>query len=418
MSDTITTFTQALKEYYSPDMVENLIIKDQPFYAKVKKDNNFVGKDYYRVPMVWAPSAGVSSNFTKGMANALATSNQVNEFQVKRVKTYSFGYIDAELILAADGKASAFVDAAKLTVDNIIVNLSRDIGICMYRDGWGTRGQIKTGSAVTGKTITLSRASDAFNFEVGQRLDVTAAIGSAAAARAHGTSTNALIVTGVDRDAGILTFAYNVNDATNGIPAIAADDYICLEGDISTSKVKLTGLAGWLPDTMPSSGDSFYGLDRSVDTRLAGLRLDASGGLTLIEALNKAVVKVAQVGGKADTALVSFPTYANIINALEGKFRYTEHGEGDIGFTGIEVLTSRGKVDVLPDVNCPDDHMYVLQLNTWKLCSLKEDLHRISEDGLEMLRSSSADAFEIRYRFSGGLACTAPGFNCAVLLSK
>lgn len=415
MTDTITTFTQALKEYYSPDMVENLIIKEQPFFAKVKKDNNFTGVDHYRVPLIWAPSAGVGSNFTKAMANALATSNAVNEFQVKRVRTYSFGYIDAELILAADGKASAFVDAAKLTVDNIIVNLSRDIGISMYRDGWGSRGKIKAASSVSGTTITLSNASDAFNFEVGQRLDVSSAAG--VAARAHGSSSNALIVTGVDRDLGTLTFGYAVNDVANGIPAIAAGDLIGLEGDFSTAKLKLTGLSGWLPDTAPSTGDSFFGLDRSPDTRLSGLRLDASSGLTLIEALNKAVTKVAQVGGKADTALVSFPTYANLINALEGKFKYTEHGNGEIGFTGIEVLTSRGAVDVLPDVNCPDDHMFVLQLNTWKLCSLKEDIHRISEDGLEMIRSSSADAFEIRYRFSGGLACTAPGLNCSVKLA-
>jgi hypothetical protein len=417
MSDTITTFTQALKEYYSPDVVENLIIKDQPFYGLVKKDNNFTGKDYYRVPMIWAPNAGVGSVFTSAQANALATSNSVNEFQVKRVRTYSFGYIDAELILAADGKASAFVDAAKLTVDNIIVNLSRDIGIAMFRDGWGTRGQIKAASAVSGTTITLSQASDAFNFEVGQRLDLSAATGSGASKKAYGSSTNPLIVTGVDRDAGTLTFAYAVNDATNGVPTIAAGDYIFLQGDISTSKIKLSGLAGWLPDTMPTTGDSFYGLDRSVDTRLAGLRLDASGGLTLIEALNKAVTKVSSVGGRADTALVSFPKYADLINALEGKVRYVEHGEGDLGFTGIQVLTSRGAVDILPDINCPDNRMFVLQLNTWKLCSLKEDIHRISEDGLEMLRAASADAFEIRYRFSGGLACTAPGYNCTVKLA-
>ena len=127
MSDTITTFTAALKEYYSPDVVENLINKHQPFYAQVKKDGNFTGKDYYRVPVIYAPSAGVSSTFANAQANGLASNNSVTEFQVKRVKTHSLGYIDAELFLAANGKADAFVDAASLTVDNIIVNLSTKV---------------------------------------------------------------------------------------------------------------------------------------------------------------------------------------------------------------------------------------------------------------------------------------------------
>jgi hypothetical protein len=50
------------------------------------------------------------------------------------------------------------------------------------------------------------------------------------ASRAYGSSTNGLIVTGVNRTTGVLTFGFNVTDATNGIPAAAAD-YIFVRGD-------------------------------------------------------------------------------------------------------------------------------------------------------------------------------------------
>ena len=417
--DTVTTFTSALKETYSSDLVQNMILKKNPFFAMLAKKSDFVGLDYYRVPIIVAPGAGVSTSFTRANVNSIASANVVKDFHVTRTKTYSLGVIDGELFDCAQGKASSFIEASKLNVENVINNLARDLGISLYRSGWGTRGRLSSTVSIAGvNTLTLDTISDSFNFEIGQRLAVAATEG-AASAKPYGSSTNPLIVTKVNNKTGVLTFGYNVDDATNGVPTISASDYLFLDGDVQATMPKVAGLASWLPDTDPGGSDSFFGVNRSISpTRLGGIRIDATGGGSLVEILNEAAAQVLQVGGSPDTILMSFGNYTKLMNTLEGKVQIVDNKkEGVTGFRSLELETPAGTCKIVGDINCDQNHMYVLQLNTWKLCTLRNDIQLLNNDGLELLRLQDYDAYSIRYRFSGNLACMAPGWNCSVRLA-
>jgi hypothetical protein len=308
---------------------------------------------------------------------------------------------------------NAFLQAATVEIDGAINTLTRSLAIDLYRSGYGERGQI---GSISTTTITLLQPEDVTNFEIGQELDVAATL--TGAVRAYGTSGNGLIITAIDRGAGTLTFGSNVTDATNGIPLAAANDYIFVRGDHeSGSRTKLVGLEGWLPATAPSSGESFFQVDRSVDvTRLAGLRLNAEGA-PIEEALIDGANLVGREGRKLDHYFCGFEKYGELEKSLGSKVQYVDlQVNAQIGFRGIVINGPKGPIKVIPDQNCPANRVFGLELNLWKLYSLGEPVKVIDTDGLSMLRQASADGVECRYGSYSNLGCRGPagGINIQV----
>jgi hypothetical protein len=177
-----------------------------------------------------------------------------------------------------------------------------------------------------------------------------------------------------------------------------------------------------LPVTAPTSGDSFWGVDRSVDvTRMAGVRFDGSSE-TIEEALIDASALVAREGGQPDMCFMPFASWAALEKSLGSKVQYVDvkHDEADIAFAGIRIHAPYGPITVIPDRNCPSATAYLLQMDTWKFRSLGKAPHILTYgmEGLEALRVGAADALEIRIGYYGNLVCNAPGWNCVVSLSQ
>lgn len=411
----ISEFTSLLKEHYTDQRVEMMVYKDNPLHALLPKYEDFGGK-YLPVPVIYANPQGRSADFARAQARSLLTNSKSISFLLTRVKDYSIAVIDTETLEASKGDANSFMDAATVEVDGAINAATRSLAIAEYKSGWGEIGRIKAGTAVTSTYLTLSNDDDVVNFEVGMELVVAAATNTGAT-RSLGSSTNGLIVTAVDRQASAqhIKFAYNVNDAANGIPTIAHSDYIFVRGDrdsAGTSKYKISGLAAWLPTTAPTSGDSFFGVDRSADpTRLAGLRKDISA-YPIEEGLILGANLVAREGGTIDHYFMNYAKFSELVNSLGSKVQYVDvKVNAEVGFRGVMINGKNGVIKVIPDQNCPSGTISGLALNSWKLYSLGKAIRVIEPDGLQMLRQSTADGVELRYGFKGNMACNAPGHN-------
>ena len=410
----ITNFTALLKEHYTDQRVENMVYKDNPLHALLPKYEDFGGK-YLPVPIIYANPQGRSADFARAQARSLLTNSKSLSFLMTRVKDYSIAVIDTETLEASKGDANAFMDAATVEVDGAINAAMRSLAISEYKSGWGEIGQIKAASAVTSTYITLSNDDDVVNFEVGMELVVADSVDSSNT-RALGTN-GGLIVTGVNRQATSqhLTFAYNVNDATNGIPTITASDYIFVRGDRSATYtdgvVKLSGLAAWVPTTAPTS-TTFFGVNRAVDpTRLGGLRKDISA-YPIEEGLVLGANLVAREGGTIDHLFMNYTKFSELVNSLGSKVQYIDvKVTPEVGFRGVMINGKNGVIKVIPDQNCPSGYIYGLDINSWKLGSLGKAIRVIEPDGLSMLRQSAADGVELRYGFKGNLYCNAPGHN-------
>jgi hypothetical protein len=385
-----------------------MVYKDNPLLGLMAKMEDFGGRNL-PIVNIWGNPQGRSVSFARAQARGQVTNSRLDDFLLTRVKDYSVATIDNETLEASKGNANAFMEAATTEIDGAINSLTRSIAVKMYRAGYGEVGVIAAGG-ISSAVITLSQPEDVTNFEVGMELDLSATL--TGAVRAYGTSGNGLIITAIDRDAGTLTFGFNVTDATNGIPTAAAGDIIFVRGDHSGATLtSMAGLAAWVPDTAPTS-TAFFGVDRSQDvTRLGGMRFDAAS-LPLEEALIKGAARTGREGGKLDHYFMSYDKFEQLEQALGAKVQYVDSfATAEVAFRGISINGPRGMIKCIPDQNCPNNRIYGLSLDMWKLYSLGKAVRVIDTDGLQMLRQASADGVEVRYGFYGNLGCRAPGHN-------
>jgi hypothetical protein len=416
----------ALKELYTgDDYMKDLVYKKNPFLALVPKDEapgGFAGK-YIPVPLIYGTPQGRSAGFATAQTNQTAPA--LSSFFVYRVSNYQLVTISNELLEATKDNAGAFVDEAKLNVDTGFRNISNDLALDLFGNASGTRGVL---SSINTGVITLADPNSVVNFEVGMTLVSFSVSGST-----YTQSTAAALgyVIAVNRSAGTVTVSATAGSTVAGTPAnwSASFPKLAVQGDVAfgaltqtTQFLKVSGLAAWLPTTAPSSGDAFWGVDRSADvTRLAGCRFDGSSE-SIEEALIDGASLVAREGGQPDMCFMNFASYAALEKSLGAKVQYVDvkHDEADIAFAGIRIHAPYGPITVIPDRSCPAQTAYLLQMDTMKFRSLGKAPHILTYglEGLEGIRVGNADALEIRIGYYGNLICNAPGWNCVVQLSS
>lgn len=402
-----------LKEYYDKAAVESLLYSGNPFFGLVNKKT--VGGSHWTLPIISGPNSGRSADFTTAQAGAAASYTRTSAFQIVNQPDYSLAVISGQAWYQTMHDADAFLEAATVEIDSAISRLTNSISQKLFRSGFGELGRISTSTSVSGTTIQLADVADIVNFELGDKLMVASTLG-ASALRAVGSSTNPLIVTAIDRDLGVLTFGYAINDATNGIPTIAQSDYVFFYKDRDPSatpaRLVMTGLSGWCPSVAPISGDSFFGVDRSPDpTRLAGIRFSGQGA-PMDEILPNAFSRHCREGGKPSHLFVAPSKFAVIENAVGAKQQYTENKTGAgvvIGYSAITVNSPAGPVQIVADRNCPDGLGYSVELDKLTLAHAGDSpVLTWSADNNDVLRQSTSDGIESRQVFYGNLACSKP----------
>ena len=418
MSDSQSTFDGMLKQYYDREAVHNLVYNKNRFLTMVDKDTEFTG-DTYKKGIIFGSNSTNSADATVSYNLSQVNDQQVMAWNItNRAKQYGFANWSRETMLASAANAGAFASVAKVNMDNKIRDMGNTLAGLCYRNGTGSQGTIS--STVNGKTfsasgtqIQLSILSDVNSFFVGQQLDVSAVDGGAI--RTEGSSNNGLIVTGVDRTLGILSFGFAVNDSTNGIPNIAAGDYLYVKGNAANGQTAVCtfGLESWIPAVSPGPNDSFWGWNRSVDTLLSGQRLNATDGRPLEEAIIEAADLVANQGGAVDTFFCSFSAYSRFLKEQVGRQLHYEDITTDLGisFRGLELHTSTGDAVIIPDRTCPANRIFGLQMDTWTMATLGDMVQNVNEDSLTMLRQTGADNFETRFVSYYQLVCAAPAYN-------
>lgn len=407
-----------LKELYDDQKVQWLTYKDNPFLAMIKKEEKFPGK-YYPVPVVYGLSQGSSATFASAYNNQ--TSAQVAEFLVTRVSDFSLASIDGQLLAAAQTDPGAFIDGAELMIDAAFQNAVNRLASAMFRNGAGTIGQISV--TITGTSpnylITLTNPDDAVQFEVGQTLMAVQNVDGSGTA-----PTATFVVIAVNRSLGTLTGSSTDATLATDWPA---NYYLAVQGDLPTttnnnfqpsgstttnSLLKLAGLAAWLPIAGPGGSDTFFGVNRNLDTqRLAGVTFDGSL-LSFEEALIQGSSRIALNGGRPDTCICSYATYAALITSLGSKVQYIDEKIGEIGFRGVQVNGANTVMSVFPDRSCPDGVIYCLEMDSWVLRSQNPAPHILKYmDEIEILRIPGVDAAELRVGSYAQMYTNRPGHN-------
>jgi hypothetical protein len=387
---TPTTHDAIIKHFYpDPNDVLIAMYENNTLLAFLKKLFDGYGKNWH-LPVRIAHTAGRSHAYANAKANKTASS--VVEYQVNVTQNYSLYSVDGKLQRQTANSKGAFVEAFEFELDSAMDAMKRNMGYEPYLNGGGAIGRIGTSPTGT-STFTLKNINDIVKFERNQPL---------VAATTDGTTGSVkfgkMYVLSVDRDAGTVKVtntpggaAVNCDDPSM-IPTVATNDYLFTDGDFGQA---IKGLEAWVPSTAPTSGDSFFALDRSVDAvRLAGSRVDLR---TL--GPEEQVQKMCQVsirnGGKLSHIFDNDLDFLALILTLGSRRIITDTEiDGQIGFEGVKIATGAGTVEVYSDYNNTQGVGWGLDLDKWMLRGPGQFPFIEARDGLRLLREDQADAFE------------------------
>lgn len=398
----ISSANDVLKEYYSNQRVTQLTYKDAPLYAMLKKVKDFEGSSY-PLPMRVADPTGRSGDFALAQANK--NPSLYDKFSLTRKKNYSLASISSEAIMASASNPGAFLRLATAEIDGAMSQLKRSLSWAVHGDGSGAIGSCSSTAPTSAdpSVITLANPEDIVKFEVGMILQAR----SGGTTRVWATTTPTAAVIAVDRDLG--TFTVDVDNSGN-TDTIQTGDTFNVYGDYNAM---LTGVAGWIPSSTPSSA-AFFGVDRTVDvSRLAGCRI-ASTGKPLDEALIDGARRVGRSGGAPDAAFLDFTKYAALEKTLGSRVRYQDVDVAGISFRAIEISGPQGTIKCFADRDQSVNRIELMQMSDWALYSLGEPAQILNLDGNSMLREASADAYEVRIASFSQVGCVDPG-NSGVL---
>lgn len=399
---------KVLKTLYPQSSIEDVVFKDNVLLGMLPKDTKF-GGEKLRLSLSYGDPQGRSASFTKAKANK--TASKITGFDLTRKSDYAlFGITGEAWEASVETGRSAIISLFKREMEGTMRNLSNSLGKAIFGDGSGNRGKVLSAVFAGGKTtVTLVQPLDIVNFEVGMTINT-------ALLKTGGVSKgNDWVIGSIQRSAG--TFKIDADATAN----VLANDFIHVSGDYDAM---ISGLEAWLPYTAPTAGESFYGVDRSIDDeRLAGIRIDVSA-LPIEEGFLKAEERLDLIGARPDVIVVNPRKVTELKTALGSKVTYvdilskTSGGRKPlISYKGIAFDGNKNIIKVVADRNCPYELGYMLQLDTWKFYSLGACPKWLDLDSNKMLRESDADAYEGRLGYRGNLGGTAPGFNAVMKLA-
>lgn len=397
-----TNFAPALKRLWPQKRVKNLSYGYGTLYALMPKKYDFYGKSW-ELALRYGNPQGRSADLSVAQANR--TDPKFAGWSIdSRGRDYGVIRVDRETKMASESNTGALLKFLDAQTEGVLKTVFLNLAMALYGNGEGVRGVIATGG-IAGAVFTLSKEDDIVNFEVGQTI------------RKKGTtgSTTKTTVSAVDRENGKITVA----SATGW----SAADEIIQDGDYdaaASAGLLVKGLAGWIPATAPTSGDSWWGVDRSVDvTRLAGHRIAYVTGKSIEQMLLLAGARMYREGAKPDHAFINPVDYNSLGEGTLSRAiqDLAKSEEGIIGFDGLKLNLASGPCKLLPDPHCPRGIVYMLRLDTWLLKFLGEP-GIIDDDGLQMQRVVGADAnFEMWAGYYAQLGCDAPGENARVAIT-
>lgn len=393
-----TTMLAVLKTLFPKGAVKEQIYPRHPFFGLVNKDPSFSGVNK-AIPVVYSGTSGASATFATAVANK-GGSNMV-QFLLTTVEDYATVSVTRKVMLQTRDDKGARLKAVEHAHKMGLYSVGRSLSNSLFRDGEGIIGAISSGSTVASTSITLADINDVVNFEKGMEIVASTAAGGA-------LRTGSATVTGVNRSTGVLTTDSNWSTQ---ITSLATTDFLYRQGDArnnGSTKLKMVGLAGWLPTTAPSGGESFFGVDRSVDSRLYGTYYDAST-LPVEEALIEAQSRINRESLGVDLMLCN-PAFKRLIQkALGSKVNYLrgekKASDANVSFQTVKIDGDKGPIDIVADPDCPfldraaltKSIGYFLRTDSWTLHSMLEAPHIFDEGSAQMdLREASADSYEGR----------------------
>lgn len=407
------------KNRYPQRKLENLVAYNKPTLEAVKRSDELTGVTTY-VPIELDSPQGIGTSLyhasqqgDDGAGAAGGGGLFGKSWALTRAKKYAVLFQDAETMMASRNDEGAFFRSKEAHVNRIMEQLGQDLERSLWSDGTGSLATLGADPG-TGTLWTLTNRGDIIKMHRGMKFMIYAnSSGVPGSVRAGGPYT----VESIQEDDGTFT-----TTAAADAAAASGDHIVRAVADTANSRdlnAEIKGIPAWIPSTVASSGDSFFGVDRYVSTvKLAGHRQTWLGSIE--ESVKSLDAKMASVSQKGRVLWLSYSNFNRLEIELGARgYRMEDGGEGKFGRVALKMSTPGGGITVKAGPYVPEAAGYLLDMDTWKLCTLGEAPMLIQEDGNAALRLAVAagttgnecDGIEIRWRYFAQLLCTNPYSN-------
>lgn len=407
---------QLMRVYRNRNYIADLSFGPDAFMGMLEKKGVKLTGGQADVVTVGFDGSGVPSN-TAGIIGTAAPSQGV-QFLVTPARMTNLASLDVLAASAGTVNFAALVKPLKHEIDQAIKKVGKIASIELWSNGFPALGQVGTAPAST--TLTLLDVDDIVKFTVGDIIFAAPDLSTSAA-----TGVVATVVKVLSYSAGTLQLSVNANTVAN------ANDYLFISNTRGTgagpTKVGITGVAGWLPST----ADTLFSVDRTVDARLIGTSSTGSFGDiegAFIDAL-AAVLTFSANGTKDLVGFMHPKTWAYLAKAMQSRavnvmnYKPIEKKgrEGNILYSGYIVSTPNGNIEVFTPQFCPKAKIFMLNMTTWSLVGWGMKFPTVIANPVNAAPPIFMDpkTGEITCAVGGfpQLECNAPGFNHVVTLS-
>lgn len=320
---------QALLRKTYPDGVVEMDYKKSKTLALMQKKKGTVTKTPFGlgfdVPVKHGNPQGGSATYATGFAQASSEQSRSASWSVTPATNFHFADVGSDFIRRG-ASAGSFVEALTFEIENAKDAARRILECQLFRGGFGDLAQLSATANVASATgVALAQPWMVRFIEKGMSVVFSA---SEAANVLRGATP--VKVTGRHAAAGTLDFSFAPNTAGT---AAAVSDFLFRDGDrqnsATPSRLCASGFKAWVPQTAPSA-TTFFGVDRSVDDRLGGLRQDANLSGNIEEAFLDADMLVNAEGGQTTHYTLGPTTFNKVVKSLANKVQYVEM-QTDVG---------------------------------------------------------------------------------------
>lgn len=417
---TATATVNALSDYFVQKF--NLANRDAE-YKKNRVTLGLMPRDSKRMKMSSAfyetirvaDAFSGSPDFASGMSNY--STSQTFRWLVG-TPYVQYGRLTFDGLFLQQNDTGTIIDVKSVESDGVSNGMLDTLERNIWQDGYGELGQISVlGGTAAVRLITLTIASDVYNFLRGQIVVFNASRTGISANRADQYRVDIL-----DPINGQVTLT-----RVSGAGAdVAANDYAFVIGSkdaTAGNPLYMPGIPQFIPATNPS--DTLYGLTRNGDPAISGWRFPFEGSIneTIQRAFSKMGRFVNRAGGKYCVCL-STNDWLTLSLEPQGAIVRDPTAQQRFGVDGIVVNTPYGPVTAIMVPQMRDGRGYVLDWSAWMLYTIGNLPHIITDDGQTFLRLApgspsgntlNGDGIEMRMRMWTVLLCNNPISNATFL---
>lgn len=419
MGSTLQTFEFALKTRYTQGFVNDLTGEDAPFWARLKKEEDFDGEGE-KIPLIYGRPQGLAgSNLAK--AQQRATNIKGKSFFLEAGDYFGSIDIGDKVMMASRSNPGAFLRNKVTEIDGLHMQARDDLCGILTNTAGGWFARVAAVNAPGGgdpDEITVDDPSQVQSLEEGAFIVFSNDTGDDVTDTML-DSGQALEVLQVDRTNGVI---YVVAGGIASVTGLGVGDYIFRDGNFKgdTSTFISYGLKDyvWVDDNPPD----LAGMVRTTDpTRLAGCRLRSTeySGLSIEERLQLlGTHMISRYKGPGPTDVFMNPEdWLALSVSLQTKgIRPLKDESTSFGFLYLEGAIGGKMVKIWADRFFSVGEAMALKFDTWTLKSMGPAIHALEGDNNQVLRKTTTNDYEYRLVSYLNLANNAPGWNGRVPL--